>query len=63
MELIYTEWVSVETTTVPFVIGFGSKGKVISTKDVDRLTLKQWATFRVSAVFSKREWLRRGGTS
>jgi hypothetical protein len=54
-----TEWVSVEATNAPCVNELGSEGRTISTKGVDGVTLKNWATFRVRAVVSKRERLHR----
>jgi hypothetical protein len=51
----FTGWVSVETTNTPCVNEFGSKGRTISTKGVDGVTLKHWTTFRLRAVLSKRE--------
>jgi hypothetical protein len=50
---------SVETTNAPCVNGLGGKGRTMSTKGVDGVTLKHWAKFRVRSVFSNRDRLHR----
>jgi hypothetical protein len=48
--------------SAPCVNRLESKEKTISGECVDGLILKHWATSRVHAVRSKREWLRRRTT-
>ena len=56
MELTCTGWVSVETEAAPCVNELKSKGKTISTKGVDGLILKHWATFQVRHLRGSNRW-------